>query len=494
MLIFSRFSISASSVSRLHGLPAMMIVLLLFAYPDELAAQRGGVSYPQLRAQNVAPGLYLDHHVIPTAGGEDNVWMNFRFGYDVLQFRRLNADNRGSNPPDSASFVASAELQVQIYQVDDSFDEEQLDARQPVQTLNWSGRAYASEFEQTQQATRFLDGYASFRAEESGHYAYRVRVSTDGTNRPLRRNLRRFIVPDFSKLSTASAQEDSAAGNSFPIYLLQAGSETDAQPGRYQLSNYGRSVMYAEDFEVLMHLPEEGEAEEFRLLVERRGPENTQVFEHELSDEDLMQASAMHISADAGTQLHLNLSPAEAAGNAGFRLAHVKIPNAQFRNSRFVLKLMRGDETVSSRPFQNLWIDIPSSLLNIDVALSMMRLIVDEDTYDRLRSGKEAERIRKFYDFWDARDPEPEQQFNPLMVEFYTRVDEAFDRFSSLQVPGYETDQGKTYIRFGSPQDIERRLPSDSPAREIWTYENREFVFEATSGFGEYQLVERRRR
>lgn len=469
----------------------MMAAFLTTALPDELLAQRGGVSYPELRARNVAPGLYIDHHAIPAAEGENNVWMNFRFGYDVLQFRRISDSNRRDSTPEDAGFMATAELQIQVYKVDDDFDADKLDDRRPFRTLTWNGRAYASSFDQTQKATRFLDGYAGFKAPEPGRYAYRVRVSTDGTNRPLRRNLRRFIVPDFeSSRQMVSAEEEQ--GNPFPLYLLKAGSEDHER--RFRLSNYGRTVMYAEDFAVLMHLPEEGEPEDYTVIVERLGTDSGQVFEQQLSAGQIFKAGHIQISPTPEHTLQLHLGDQPSPEEAAYRLAHIEIPNAQFRNSRFALKLMHGEELISRREFRNLWIDIPSSLLNIDVALSMMRIIIDDDTYNELRSGREAARIRKFYEFWDERDPEPEREYNPLMVEFYTRVDEAFDRFSSLEVPGYDTDQGKTYIRFGSPQDIERRLPSGSPAREVWIYEDREFVFEATSGFGEYRLLRQRSR
>lgn len=469
----------------------MMVFLLLAALPGQLLAQRGGVSYPELQARNVAPGLYLDHHPIAAAAGEDNVWMNFRFGYDVLQFRRLTENNRRDESPQNARFMATAELQVQVYKIDERFDEERLESQRPFRTLNWSGRAYATSFEETQEATRFLDGFSSFIAAEPGRYAYRVRVSTDGTNRPLRQNLRRFIVPDFEQPGQQDFSAEEELGNPYPVYLLEARSENQAERS-FQLSNYGRSVMYAEDFSVLMHLPPEGEADDYRVVVERLDVQPKNVFEQTLTNNELHEALQLRMRPDAENRLRLELDGTPSGDESGYRLAHIEIPNAQFRNSRFALKLMRGDELISRREFRNLWINIPSSLLNIDVALSMMRIIVEEETYNRLRSGNEAERIRKFYEFWEERDPEPEREFNPLMVEFFTRIDEAFDRFSSLQVPGYDTDQGKTYIRFGSPQNIERRLPSDGPAREIWTYESREFIFEATSGFGEYKLLRQR--
>lgn len=485
-----------SSKLRLNSASAlffmMMAFLLASAIPADVQAQRGGISYPQLRAQNVAPGLYLDHHTTPAAEGENNVWMSFRFGYDVLQFRRIDEGSRSEQAPQSARFTATAELQVQVYRVNAGFDPERLENQRPFRTLNWSGRAYANTFEETQQATRFLDGSAGFSAAEPGRYAYRVRVSTDGTNRPLRRNLRRFIVPDYENPGQQNISAEDEGGNPYPVYLVEPASDSNA--ARFQLSSYGRSVMYAENFGVLLHLPAEGDAEDYKVIIDRLGMQDEQVFEHTLSPADIRETGMLRIRPEANQSLQIELEEPEAGNQTEYRLAYLEIPNKQFRNSRFMLKLMRGDQLISRREFRNLWIDIPASLLNIDVALSMMSIIVDEQTFNRLRSGNEAERIRKFYAFWEERDPEPEREYNPLMVEFYTRVDEAYDRFSSLQVPGYETDQGKTYIRFGSPQDIERRLPSDGPAREIWTYDNREFIFEATTGFGDYKLVERRSR
>ena len=41
-----------------------------------------------------------------------------------------------------------------------------------------------------------------------------------------------------------------------------------------------------------------------------------------------------------------------------------------------------GKKTVNSR-----WLDMPVSLLNIDVAIDMMRFIVDESELDRLQRG-----------------------------------------------------------------------------------------------------------
>jgi len=75
------------------------------------------------------------------------------------------------------------------------------------------------------------------------------------------------------------------------------------------------------------------------------------------------------------------------------------------------------------------------------------------------------------------------------MAEYYSRIDHAYRNFSSLQTPGYETDMGKAYILYGQPINVERRLPANRPAREIWQYSDRTLIFEATTGFGDFRLV-----
>lgn len=75
------------------------------------------------------------------------------------------------------------------------------------------------------------------------------------------------------------------------------------------------------------------------------------------------------------------------------------------------------------------------------------------------------------------------------MVEYYRRVDIAYERFSSATTPGFTSDQGKTYILMGEPDKITRRFPPEQPVLEVWEYGERQILFQATSGFGDFQLI-----
>lgn len=93
--------------------------------------------------------------------------------------------------------------------------------------------------------------------------------------------------------------------------------------------------------------------------------------------------------------------------------------------------------------------------------------------------------------FWERRDPTPDTRRNEKMMEFLRRIDYANANFGGAE-PGYGTDMGRVYIRFGAPDDIERMpFSANSPPQEIWSYYSRreQYVFVDQDGFGRYRLV-----
>ncbi len=99
------------------------------------------------------------------------------------------------------------------------------------------------------------------------------------------------------------------------------------------------------------------------------------------------------------------------------------------------------------------------------------------------------------YDFWKNRDPDPETPENELKIEYYKRVDFANKNFKNLmQKKGWKADQGRVYILYGSPSEIER-FPNEQETKpyEVWRYNELEggvqFVFVDYSGYNEYRLI-----
>ena len=98
------------------------------------------------------------------------------------------------------------------------------------------------------------------------------------------------------------------------------------------------------------------------------------------------------------------------------------------------------------------------------------------------------------FNFWLRRDDQPQTPLNEFKITFFSRINIAFERYSTVTTPGYNTDRGRVYARFGEPDEIERHPnETDSKPYEIWFYNQIEggvyFVFGDYTGFNNYELL-----
>lgn len=99
-------------------------------------------------------------------------------------------------------------------------------------------------------------------------------------------------------------------------------------------------------------------------------------------------------------------------------------------------------------------------------------------------------------DFWAARDPDSSTPENEFQLEHYRRLKYVEENFSQYKgfVQGWRSDQGRVYILYGEPSDIERN-PSSIEERswERWWYHGLEggvyFVFVDFEDSGYFTLV-----
>ena len=118
----------------------------------------------------------------------------------------------------------------------------------------------------------------------------------------------------------------------------------------------------------------------------------------------------------------------------------------------------------------------------------------DEDL--KVYAGLSLEGKARFLEeFWRQRDPDPATPLNEFRREHMRRWNYANEHFSQFQQgDGWKTDQGRVYIVYGPPDDIER-YPSDITrvAWERWHYYSQEggieFIFADLSGFDDYVLI-----
>jgi GWxTD domain-containing protein len=123
--------------------------------------------------------------------------------------------------------------------------------------------------------------------------------------------------------------------------------------------------------------------------------------------------------------------------------------------------------------------------------LEPLSYIATPQEMDWLRSLTPDQQARGWDEFWRRRDPTPDTPINEMQVEFFRRVRYAAHHFQGFG-PGWRSDMGRIYIKFGPPDQIENRPSSaNSPQIEIWYYNQpyRRYVFGDREGFGRFTLL-----
>jgi len=98
--------------------------------------------------------------------------------------------------------------------------------------------------------------------------------------------------------------------------------------------------------------------------------------------------------------------------------------------------------------------------------------------------------------FWRKRDTTPATSENEEMAAFYKRINEANVRFregGAAQVPGWRTDRGRIFIKYGEPDQVMKR-PQNGPDHpwEAWKFSRTrglKFVFMDMTRLGNYSLL-----
>ena len=99
-------------------------------------------------------------------------------------------------------------------------------------------------------------------------------------------------------------------------------------------------------------------------------------------------------------------------------------------------------------------------------------------------------------EFWAKRDPTPGTPRNEEADRFYAAIGEANRRFregGTAAIPGWRTDRGRIFIRYGAPDEVLSRPQAGSTAPyEVWKYTRvraRKFAFYDVTRFGNYVLI-----
>ncbi|HMB40335.1 MAG TPA: GWxTD domain-containing protein [Balneolaceae bacterium] len=459
-------------MSKLSILLPALLLFLTSMIPQADAQRRGETTYQSLLQRADQPAAYIDHILLPGEDDESQIFVTFRLDYDFIPFLKSRPNMKPPTP--EAQYFAPVRMGVEIFEGDAPRSGRKSSDALSVFRENWQDTVWVDTFEQTKSRYDYTQGYVSTTLEP-GEYHYELQLSRAGSVREQSSNRRNFSLPNFSDTDSTS-------------FILLDHFDISDEKFSGTLLNYGNEVLYGQDYSLLFKVPDSEDSFTLSLQQLSVGSENRDtVLTKKLTEQDFIFVDSFDLNSSETTDLTLN----GTISQNGHRFAVVNIPNQNFENAsyRIVLHEDGKEKPVDTRRVNSQWLDMPVSLYNLDIAIEMMKFIVDESQLNRLRSGSTAEKEKKFREFWNQRDPSPNTEFNELMAEYYNRIDYAYKNFSSLQTPGFETDQGRAYILYGPPENIERRLPADAPTREVWEYNNRTLIFEATTGFGDFRLI-----
>ncbi|PWN07061.1 GWxTD domain-containing protein [Rhodohalobacter mucosus] len=463
----------------LKTIPFLILFSIVLSLSDADAQRR--TTYESLLQRSEQPSTYIDEALIPISDSTSAALVFFRLDYDFLPFLRTDSDME--TPSEETEYYSPVRMGIEFFEGNVSESGRQNRTAVSVFRDFWSDTVWVNSFEETTSRFDHVEGLMWHEMKE-GKYHYELQLGRGDSNRDLPSRRRNLNVP---------AKAETEKGS----IILASSTTADEESFTGTLMNYGNNVLYGQDYELLIRFPSSADVTDgsYTLQILKRLPGNEDrteedpVFEFSVTADNMFHA--VFESATPGKEGPVGFTLKKTESENGFAYAAISVPNSEFENAAYRVQLVADgqDEPLAQRDISSRWIDMPVSLYNLDVAIDQLSYIADESTIQSLNTGSTAEREQKFREFWEQRDPTPDTEFNELMTEYYSRIDYAYRNFSSMQTPGYETDQGRAYILLGPPDNIERRLPTDSPAREIWTYPNRTLIFEATSGFGDFKLI-----
>jgi GWxTD domain-containing protein len=454
-------------------------ILLFFALSLFLSSmafsQRQRVDYIDLINRASIPQIFFDNIILPTEEGKAEMGIIFRFNNDFLPYKKITV-NSELEAPEGSEYYTIVRLNKEVFKGRADRGRRNSDQVEVASRDMWIDTLYTTTFEDTESNKLYASG--SLLTElEPGEYNNVLQLSLIENTNDHNSNQRNFRIPDWETKPNGE------------IYLLKSG---DLDRTKYELTNIGNNIFFGEDFQTLIRIPDYSEESEYTVSVykmnagRRDTTKGESVFEYTLTTDEIITGKRPILTK--GEDPSLSMVDSEL----GFTYSLLTIPHSTFQNAAYRLEVTSadGDQPIATKFFRSYWPDMPASLLNLDIAIDHLKFILNEDQVKEIKDGSSTEKEQKFREFWERRDPSRGTVYNELMAEYYRRIDYAFLEFSNRgNFAGHESDQGKVYINYGPADSIDRQFPTNGKVVEIWKYGDKSFVFEASTGFGDFVLI-----
>lgn len=456
-------------------LVTLFVIVFSIISVTELYGQRN-ISYQDLAMNQQQQRASFDYLTLPEDdNGAVQFVVIFHVPYSSLPFKK-NRDRSSAN-----KYFSSMNLMLEVFKAESNAEKREgnisIEGLEPAGRAFWEDTVYAKDYESSQSDDQFLNGYIKVSLEP-GTYNYVLQMKRGDQTESRISRTQKINITSYGEQKTG----DVFVSPTFP---------DKSESSRFILNTTGNTVDYAKDFQAIAYLPKYKSGESYTIDIVKLSAlredttKQNKVFSKKLTEENIKtDVRPQLIHTERKPYLNLN------ASDGGYTYAIIDVPNSEFENSLYQLSIKNSaGDIVAQDTFRSQWNDMPTSLLNLNVAIEMLRFITNKETIKKIDNGTALEREKKFRSFWKEKDPTPDTEFNELMAEYYQRIDYTYKNFTTENTIGFNSDRGEVYIKYGPPKDINRKFPKEGATTEIWTYPNRQFIFKATTGFGDFDLV-----
>lgn len=418
------------------------LIVFLFLSTSILYSQRQGGPGPS--AGNAGQNDFsIQSVILPNADNYD-VFLSYKIPYSSLIFLK-----------DNGAFKAGLSLSIEL-----SDDDGNL-----IQRKSSDKTVSVSYYEETESSDLFVEGLINFSLP-AGEYNYVPIINLRNTK-------------DFIKLRRNDLVIQSKDYTNFLPPLVVIPSQKNSR-NNFRLFNVNRSIPYSSrKYDLIIPLKDISINEISVKVIQN----NIEIINRKVS--------SVVKSTFTVTENNNGIFLSESNNGIELNLFELENVNKELDEGICEVEVKGSDTTVSFKLNVN-WVNKPRTLMNDRFAIELLDVVEPKDTVYKLLDYSSNEYYEALKDYWKRRDPIKETTFNELMNEYYRRADYAVTNFLNR---GKQTstlsDRGRVYIKYGSPDHVERKNSDVYDIIEIWNYDNlnKSFRFADMTGLGDYVLI-----
>jgi len=391
-------------------------------------------SYSQQKFHNIC---LIEKNLVQESKNEYSLYISFRISYEDLIFSK-----------EDSAFTSGAEFFCEVYEKD------KLVERKSVNSF-----VKVPDYKSTTNKEMFLQTLLKFKVNNS---VYIVKPAIQRANTNLLFTLKEF---DIDLVNTPKKVK--------PVIVKNTPLRNE-----YELLNYENSIPYdANQHVLLLPVPDSLATLQIQIL------QKSAVIYNESSVS--VSPNTIEINENSGTLL-VKVKP-----KALITHSYIKIDLPQNADEGDLQITIESGKKKIIYNLPVIWFNKPFILGDLELSINLMKMIIGETKANLLLKEPDENKYSLLKTEWNKIAKSGSNGMNLLMAEFYSRADYALFNFSfDGKRNGPETDRGRIYLKFGKPDNIERKYNDKNDIIEIWKYENQErnYIFEDTSGKGNYIL------